>query len=324
VILFSDNTTGGSVSVRHLVDSLQAAAAAGANPPLLIMADQEGGEVKRLPWAPPALAPADMSSTALARREGKATGAALRSAGVNVDLAPVADVERLKTSFLAARAFGSNDGTVAARACAFASGLQQEGVAFTLKHFPGLGEATSNTDVGPVTIDASSTSLRAEYGAYRTCGISPDALVMISSGIYPTLTGSELPAVMSPEIYTEELPYATGGHPATISDDLQAGALRAESAPARSALEAGLDLLVYAQTEAGSADAFELLRKEVRSRAIDRSTVARAAQAVERLKVLVAGATQSPSSTTSSDAEYGYDAETPGAPETVTAERGAG
>jgi beta-N-acetylhexosaminidase len=290
VILFAGNDTGSRSAVLKIVGELQTAAAAGHNPPLLIMTDQEGGEVKRLPWAPPALAPVSMDSGALARREGEDTGAALRSVGVNVDLAPVADIERDAGSFLGSRSFGSDPRVVAARACAFARGLEAAGVAYALKHFPGLGRAAESTDSQPVRIAATSAALRSDYGAYPLCGGSRYALVMVSSAIYPSLTGSQLPAVLSGEIYRRELPYATAATPVTISDDLQAGALRTESSPARTALQAGLDLLLYAQTEAGSAHAFAVLRGELRSGALSPSGVARAESAVAKLKELVAGA----------------------------------
>lgn len=152
VILFSDNLTGGLAATHALIEILQHAAQQGGNPPLLIMTDQEGGAVRRLP-GPPGLAPSDMSSDSIAFEEGQATGKLLRSAGINVDLAPVADVERIQGSFLGTRSFGDSPALVASRACAFASGLASQGVAYTIKHFPGLGRAASSTDDGPVSID---------------------------------------------------------------------------------------------------------------------------------------------------------------------------
>ena len=92
-----------------------------------------------------------------------------------MDLAPVADVERVSNSFLGTRSFGSDPSVVESRACAFAQGLQSEGVAYTLKHFPGLGRATSSTDTGPVTIDASATEIRHDYLPYSACADSPIA-----------------------------------------------------------------------------------------------------------------------------------------------------
>lgn len=264
VILFPDNLAGGTPAIRRHTQELQLAAARGGNPPLLVMTDQEGGGVKRLA-GPPDFAPADMGSDSTAFSEGAATGRLLREAGINVDLAPVADVERAAGSFLGSRAFGGDPVLVAARACAFARGLASQGVAYTLKHFPGLGSATANTDNGPVSVGISPSALRAGYSAYTACGTGPLAMIMVSSAAYPAVSGPA-PAVMSPEIYQRELPLALGGRSAlTISDDFQSPAITPQPTPARRAIEAGLDMLLYARSEQTSAIAYGDLVNEARS-----------------------------------------------------------
>lgn len=227
VILFADNVAGSVAQTRALTAELQHAARLGGNPQLLIMTDQEGGAVRRLP-GPPELPPAAMTSDRVAFGQGIATGRLLKATGINVDLAPVADVEHAQGSFLGSRAFGADPGAVASRACSFAQGLQSQGVAYTLKHFPGLGRATGNTDAGPVSIDAPPPVLRQDYQAYLGCTDSPFALVMVSSAVYPNLSGP-LPAVMSPLIYSRELRVVSPQAPVlTISDDLEAGALHGQ------------------------------------------------------------------------------------------------
>ncbi len=283
VILFADNTAAGLSATRQAIADLQRAARRGGNPPLLVMTDQEGGEVNRVP-GPPTLAPADMDSTAVAEEQGAAAGRLLRSLGINVDLAPVADVERVPGSFLGTRSFGSDPDIVAARACAFARGLASAGIAYTLKHFPGLGRATGDTDTERVAIDAPAAELRSDYAAYRRCGASPNALVMVSSAVYPTLSGSA-PAVMSPEIYNRELPTALGqsGH-LTISDALETPSFAGEPAPATHAINAGLDLALYADAEGQSASAYTELLAAARRGAIPEGRLRSAVSAVESLK----------------------------------------
>jgi beta-N-acetylhexosaminidase len=283
VILFGDNTAPGLAATRHAIAELQAAARKGHNPPLLVMTDQEGGEVRRLPGAPE-LAPAAMNSTAVAHAQGVAAGRLLRSVGVNVDLAPVADVERASNSFLGTRSFGSNPAVVAARACAFARGLGSAGVAYTLKHFPGLGSADANTDVQRVEIPVPAAQLRADYAAYHACGSSPDAMIMISSAIYPSLTKSA-PAVLSPKIYSHELPIALG-HPGqlTISDALDTPALAAQKSPTLRAIDAGLDLLLFSGNERESVAAYRQLVSGVRRGLLPQSRLRSAVYAIEALK----------------------------------------
>ncbi len=295
VILFADNLGGGSQTTRALTATLQRAASAGGNPPLLIMTDQEGGSVRRLSWAPPTLAASAMSSSAVAHTQGEAAGRALHAAGINIDLAPVADVLHAPRSFLGTRAFGSSPAVVGARACAFARGLTAAGVGFTLKHFPGLGRASADTDTQSVVVEAPAAALRSDYRAYRECGAQPDAIVMVSSAAYPSLTASSLPAVLSPETYKQELPEAIGGAPITISDDLQTPGIVDRLHPARQAIEAGLDLLMYAQTEAGSSSAYSQLLALARARGIGHTRIHEAYEAIQLYKqLLLGGATPAP------------------------------
>lgn len=283
VILFGDNTAAGLAATRRAIAELQAAARRGSNPPLLVMTDQEGGEVRRLP-GPPELAAAAMTSAAVAHAQGVAAGRLLRSVGVNVDLAPVADVERAPNSFLGTRSFGSDPASVAARACAFARGLSSTGLAYTLKHFPGLGRADASTDLQPVTIPAPAAGLRTDYAAYHACGSSPDAMIMISSAGYPSLTGSA-PAVVSPEIYTHELPIAIGhAGQLTISDALDTPALAGQKAPALRAIDAGLDLALFPGSEQESATAYRQLLSDARHGSLPQSRLRSAVYAVEALK----------------------------------------
>lgn len=316
VILFSENTAGGETATRSEIAELQAGASAGGKPPLLIMTDQEGGEVRRLTWAPPFLAAADMRSAAVAQTEGAATGRALRAVGVNLDLAPVSDVVRVANSFLGTRAFGDEPLAVSERACAFANGLASTGVGYTLKHFPGLGRALGDTDNEPVTINASAQELRADYEPYVRCASNPDGVVMVSNATYPALTGNSTPAVMSPKIYSTELGQVVGYDGVTISDALGAGALAHESNPAERAIDAGLDLALYAGTEAESVDAYATLREDVRAGTIPRGRIENAYNAIMALKAEVAGAAAQAAAGYSQASSY------PGAPETIRPEKG--
>jgi beta-N-acetylhexosaminidase len=280
VILFEEHFERGEVATGRLTKRLQSAARRGHNPPLLIMVDQEGGEVKRLP-GPPTRSAHGMTAADDAREQGEATGYLLRRIGVNVDLAPVADVGH-PGSFLGSRAFSSAAAVVAEQACEFAGGLRDQGVAATLKHFPGLGRAGATTDESAVTIDATAGAIRADYAPYRACAAEPLTLVMVGSAIYPTLTGSA-PAVMSPLTYSRELPKA-GASGVTISDALETPAIESHTTPARRSIVAGLDLLLYAKTEAAAAEAYGRLLEDVRRGAIKRQRVREAAAAIVALK----------------------------------------
>jgi beta-N-acetylhexosaminidase len=284
VILFSENTAGGLASVRGFDQRLQRAARSGGNPRLLIMTDQEGGAVRRLAGAP-ALAPAEMSSASVARTQGLMTGRLLRSADIDVDLAPVADVESPRVpSFLGSRSFGTAPQMVAERACAFAQGLVTGRVAYTLKHFPGLGLASTSTDAAPVAVSEPASLLHEDDLPYRRCGSGPLALTMVDSASYPTLTGG-LPAVVTAATYARELPNAVSGLiPVTISDNLEAPALADVRSPGLQAIRSGLDLAMYATSEHGSATAYKMLLAAFRRHRLGLARIEDAAVRVEQLK----------------------------------------
>ena len=283
VILFADNVRS-LRQVRSAVQRLQRAAEAGGNPPLLVAVDQEGGIVKRFATLPPRTSPRTMAARRTARREGARTGAALRDVGVNLDLAPVADVPQVRGSFLGSRAFGRSTAGVARSACAFAEGLRDGGVLPTLKHFPGLGAAGANTDFADVTITASAASIRAAYEPYRRC--AGRGLVMIANARYPKLTGSE-PAVLARSTYTRELE-RVGFKGVTISDDLQADGIDPIPELAVKSSAAGLDIALYAKTELAAARAFTQIERAVKSGRLDEAQIRRSAARIRALKQRIA------------------------------------
>src|SRR4051812_29034458 len=273
VILFGTNVGPG---LGRAIAALQRAARAGGNPPLLIAVDQEGGEVKRLPSLPPTRAPERMNAPTAAA-EGIATGQALRARGINVNLAPVADVNH--GSFLGSRSFGSDPGVVAAAACAFAVGLRSAGVDATLKHFPGLGRTTQNTDVHAVRVTASAAALRADLAPYRRCAPAT-RLVMVSNATYPALDPAR-PAVLSRRIVTTLLRGELRFGGVTISDSLAAPGVTAPSTAVR-ASRAGVDLLLYVD-ERSSERGYRALLRAVRAGQISRAAVLASAARIDAL-----------------------------------------
>jgi beta-N-acetylhexosaminidase len=251
VILFPPPGTDMDV-LRTEVARLQKAAAEAGGPPLLVAIDQEGGEVKRLPEAPPDLAPPQISArgAGTARAQGLAAGAALARLGINVDLAPVLDVPATPESFIASRSFGSTPGEVAENGVAFATALAEQGVAPTAKHFPGLGRSAVNTDLEPGAVEASPGRLRADLVPFERAIDAGVPLVMLANAAYPPLD-SPGPAFTAPAVTTGLLRDELGFAGVTITDDLDAGAVRAEydrTSAAGAAVAGGSDLLLFAQT----------------------------------------------------------------------------
>lgn len=282
VILFADNVPS-AAATRRATRQLDRAAQDGGRPRPLILIDQEGGDVKRLGQLPPDQSAAEIgaspSPSTRAREEGRKTGRALRRLGINVDLAPVADVPG-PGSFLGTRAYARSPDVVAHAACGFVEGLQDEGVSATLKHFPGLGRATGNTDLEPVAVDASARRLVADLAAYRRCGAGAD-FVMLSSASYPSL-GIRRPAVLASRTYRLLADQGVTG--VTISDAFDTPAIEAQDRPAFQAVRAGLDVLLFTDGEQPARAAYSRLLADVRAGRLSRGRVQDAARRIVDLK----------------------------------------
>jgi beta-N-acetylhexosaminidase len=272
VILFGNNVRS-VAQVRRLTRALQAVPRpVGLRAPLAIMTDQEGGQVQRIPGAPhrspPQLAVTGRPSAA--RSEGRAAARTLRGAGVNIDLAPVADVARPGSEMeREGRSFGRSAGLVTRFATAFARGLRAGGVAATFKHFPGFGAAPANTDAQSVVIPSSLQTIR--RSDERPYVGSPTRLVMVSSAIYPALDAGT-PALLSRRIVTGELRDRLGFTGVTVTDSLDSGSLSAISNVAVRAATAGDDLLLFT-SYLSSARAVEAVTRAVQADRLDRSAM---------------------------------------------------
>ncbi|MDX6522099.1 MAG: beta-N-acetylhexosaminidase [Gaiellales bacterium] len=274
VILFGSNITG-ATQLANLTAKLQAAARAGGRPPLLVATDQEGGLVRRLSWAPPNYSAQQLGtySASNVQTVGHNTGVALRAAGVNLDLAPVADVPRTPSNFILAqhRAFATNRYTVANDAAAFALGLEAGGVQATYKHFPGLGRAgATSTDDALVKITANASQISYDLLPYRvalTRTVRP--VVMLSTAVYPAY--SIKAAAWSPRIAVTLLRTEIGFHGVTVTDSLTSAAAVRGTTPMVLAVRSatvGVDLLLVTGSELTSKAAYEAVLAQARSGAI--------------------------------------------------------
>ncbi len=265
VVLFGINITTRAALVA-LTGQLRAAAAAGGQPRFLIAVDQEGGPIKRIPWAPPTLSAPQMGrlgSALVARAQGAATGAALHGLGINVDFAPVADVPASTASFMyrAGRTFSFSATRTALLADAFASGLESKGVMAVMKHFPGLGFATRNTDEYVVAIGASRAALAPSLLPYRTAIRHHIPLIMLSNATYPAYDPVNA-AGWSRAIDVNLLRQGLGFTGVTITDSLD-GTAFARGLPttllAVRAARAGTDMILLTGSEASTREVYATL-----------------------------------------------------------------
>ena len=293
VIFFAGNISS-PAQLAAVSRRLQRADASWRNPvraPLLLMADQEGGIVRRLP-GPPDLSEKQIGQAAdpPAQAAGAGTGAAvtLRQAGLNVNLAPVLDVYRAG-NFIDqyGRSYSRHAGPVARLGAEFVRAQQSGGVAAAAKHFPGLGAASrdQDTDLRPVRLRVRAATLRQlDERPYRAAIAAGVRLIMVSWAVYPALDPNR-PAGLSPVVVQGELRQRLGFQGVTITDALEAGALRGYGTIARRgqlAALAGMDLLLCAGHSTGegqraAAGLTRAYRDGLLSRAAGQAAVARIA-----------------------------------------------
>ena len=286
IILFGANIRS-QAELRRLTAQLQSASHAAGRPPLLVATDQEGGDVRRLPWAGPTESASALGSESAARIRNEAllTGRALKTAGVDIDLAPVADVPAGR-SFMAAdhRTFGATAPVVGRAVVSFVGGLAAAHVASTVKHFPGIGRATRNTDLAAVEIAAGRNALERDLAPFRAAIGAGVPLVMISNATYPALDAK--PAAWSPRVQAL-LRGELGFKGVTISDALDgAAATRGRSLPSVSVLaaQAGVDLILLTGSESSSEAVFDRLVAAATRGALPAASLRRSYDRIEALK----------------------------------------
>jgi beta-N-acetylhexosaminidase len=209
-----------------------------------VAVDQEGGPVRIVSWAPPAdAAPAQ---GAKAGAEARAGATALRRLGINISLAPVADVPSVPGSVMAGRALGTTAPAASRAVVAAVKGWRAGRVAPTVKHFPGLGGARVNTDDGSASIRRSRSALEQDLAPFRAAVEAGVPLVMLSHAVYPALDADHI-ASQSRAIATDLLRGRLRFGGVAITDSLEADAARATGPVDRAAeasLRAGVDLLL--------------------------------------------------------------------------------
>ncbi len=276
----------------------------GLRAPLLVLVDQEGGAVRRLP-GPPRRGAQRMAAggSAEVRRQGRLAASTLRGAGANVNLAPVGDLARRGSAMnREGRAFGPDHWAVARLSAAFAEGLRQGGVAATAKHFPGFGRARVNTDDAPQRIATRPGTLRRIDGVpFRRMIDEGVEVVMMSTAVYPALDAR--PAALSHRWVEDELRERLGFGGVVISDDLQTPAVAGYGESPRlaeRAVRAGVDLPLFAQDYASAARAAEGLVDAAQRGSLGRSRIEEGARRVLALRERV-GSDVSPPVLSSSD-----------------------
>ncbi|WP_392508058.1 glycoside hydrolase family 3 N-terminal domain-containing protein [Naumannella halotolerans] len=271
-VLLLGNSELGVAGVSDLAQTLRNSSPQPGGVDLMIATDQEGGQVQRLqgtgfPDMPSAAEQAQLSDAEL-RSRAEEWGEALKQAGVDYNLAPVADVvpaDRVDSNEpigVLQRGYGSDPEVVKEKAQAFVNGMHDAEIATSVKHFPGLGLVEGNTDL---EADVTDTETTAEDLQTFT-GYENLSSVMVSSAVY-TQMDPDHPAVYSREIVTGTLRIGLAFDKVIISDDLgiaESAAAVDEVDRGAAFLAAGGDLVINADP-----DSLAAMMEGVRRRAAE-------------------------------------------------------
>ena len=290
-IILLGNTTAGASAVRRVVGEVHAATRNPEGVKVMLAADQEGGLVQRLKGSgfariPSARVQAKQSNAAL-RRNAYSWGRQLKDAGIDANLAPVADVVPMSMVWVNKpigklhRGYGPSPKRVAAKVTAFTEGMDRAGVATAVKHFPGLGRVRGNTDFVSRVVDTKTTRDDVALAGFRAAIDAGADMVMVSSAVYNKIDDNHR-AAFSTMIMEEMLRKDLRFSGVVISDDLAAAAMRVlpPEERARRFIQAGGDLLIVGEARLATPMADAIKREASDNPAFEKRVTSSAARVV--------------------------------------------
>jgi len=305
VLLFDRNVEGlrQNIVSPDQVATLNATLQGLAASPLIIAVDQEGGQVARFKARDGF--PASVSAREFARMgdeeavtAAESMAAALAEAGVNLNLAPVVDLDRNPNNPIIGRygrSFGADPGEVVRLARIFIEAHHRRGICCCLKHFPGHGSAAADSHLGFVDSSADWHKEELEPFARLLAGGGIEA-VMTAHIVNRQLDPSGLPATLSPTMIRGTLRRELGFSGVVVSDDLQMGAITRQwgyAEAVRLAVLAGVDLLVVGNNLQHQPDALALGKEAILAMLargeIDEATLRRSLERIAVLKQACGG-----------------------------------
>jgi beta-N-acetylhexosaminidase len=293
VLLFAPNIAS-QAQLRELAADLRA-----HNPDVLIAADEEGGIVTRIEARTGSSYPGNATlgaadDTGLTRRVGASMGAMQAGCGVNLGLAPVADLDsNPENPIIGVRSFGADPARVAAHTAAFVAGIQSHRVAACAKHFPGHGRTDADSHIALPVVDASLPELRdADLVPFEAAIGAGVRSVMTAHVVFPEV--DTVPATISRRFLHGLLREDLGFDGVIVTDALGMAAIGDSEASAEGAvraLAAGADLLCLPGEWAAQWRARDTLASAVRTGAVP---VARVEESAARVRALGAWARARP------------------------------
>jgi beta-N-acetylhexosaminidase len=288
VILFSRNLE----SVEQIVELTNDLQRCSPQSPLLISIDQEGGRVSRLPKGFTIFPPCELigrcNSGELAYAVAATTAKELRAVGINMNMAPVLDVNSNPDNpVIGDRAFGSVSDVVSEMALVTAAGLQDNKVVACGKHFPGHGDTNADSHKELPVVEASRERLETvEFPPFRRAAAAGIETMMTAHVLYKALD-DRLPATLSPDIITHLLREQMRYDGVVLTDDLEMHAIVDHYGPGDAAVRAflaGCDVLLICKDRDREIAAFESVEKAVASGTIATKRLDQSVARIQRVK----------------------------------------
>ena len=287
VILFRENTVGTQQTLKLTRDYQKAS----PKIPLFIAVDQEGGAVARLQSG--TVMPGNMALGAAVSREltyaaAKATGSELKALGINMDFAPVVDVNNNPSNpVIGIRSFGDNPEEVAEMGIEFMKGLNDAGVIAVAKHFPGHGDTAMDSHIALPTVPHKMDRLeKIELVPFQAMIKNGIDMIMTAHVTFPAIDDSEgVPATLSNKCLTGLLRNRMGFEGVIITDAFSMKAITdryGDKEAAAMAIKAGADIVLMPQD---LENAFAYIMDQVKSREIPLERINSSVKRILALKI---------------------------------------
>ncbi len=274
-VMGSRKSSDGVKRATAQVAAIRSGATAGGLFQPFIATDEEGGRVQRFVALGKLPSGREMGAKDVAAIQtiAKDHSAKLAAIGLNMDFAPVLDLDDRPTGIIADRSFSKDPTTAWNAANAFAKGLQQSGLTPVFKHFPGHGSANGDSHKGLVTTPSIAELRKKDMLPFAAAIKDGAKVIMMGHLLVPGLTEGSTPTTWTPAAYQELRNLGFKG--VIMTDDLGMGALSAEptvGGRASRAIAAGADVVLYATT-AGAEKILDTLEADIKSGKLPRARV---------------------------------------------------
>jgi beta-N-acetylhexosaminidase len=278
----------GNIASQPLLSQLTSDLQELADTYMLIATDQEGGAVAKIPWNSARLISHKhigvVNRKDFAYEAGEDQALTLKEYDLNMNLAPVLDINFMYNSSLVSRTFSSDPDEVATLGTEYIKGHQDNDIVATAKHFPGIGRTSTDSHRSLPEIDISKEELTSEELVPFQAAVNNNVDAIMVGHVLYTQIDSEYPSSLSKIIVTDILRTEMGFEGVVITDDIQMGALDDYPEKVIDAINAGVDIILIVDTYENQVEYIEQLQDAVEEGTVSEQRIIESVKRVLRLK----------------------------------------